>query len=76
MGFSTNLCKLMEANNINSYKLAKGIGVHISTVTNWKDGANPKVEHLKRVADFFGVTTDALLSSDLSALNVGANRVR
>ena len=62
MGYKTNLCGLMEKRGISSYKLAKGIGVHVSTVTNWRDGANPKIEHLKLVANYFGVTVDELLS--------------
>ena len=45
MGYTANLCGLMEKRGVSSYKLAKDVGVHVSTVTNWKDGANPKIEH-------------------------------
>lgn len=61
MGFSINLCDLMESKGVSSYKLAKEIGVHTSTVSNWKDGIMPKVEHLRLVSDYFGVTVDELL---------------
>lgn len=62
MGYSVNLCDLMERNGVSSYKLAKEIGVHTSTVSNWRDGALPKVEHLQLVSNYFGVTVDDLLS--------------
>lgn len=61
MSFSLNLCELMNRNGVSSYRLAKKIGVHVSTVSNWKNGIAPKVDHLKLVADFFGVTVDELL---------------
>lgn len=64
MGYKANLCGLMKKRGISSYKLAKDVGVHVSTVTNWRDGANPKIEHLKLVADYFGVTVDELLSEN------------
>ena len=38
MSYATNLCDLMQSRGISSYKLAKEVGVHVSTVTNWKDG--------------------------------------
>ena len=60
--FSCNVRRLMSDKHISSCKLAKSVGVHISTVTNWRDGANPKIEHLKLVADYFGVTVDSLLA--------------
>lgn len=64
MGFAQNLCDLMEKNGVGSYKLAKDIGVHTSTVSNWKDGAEPKLEHLSRLADYFEVSIDTLIEQD------------
>ena len=61
MGFTKNLCKLIEKEDISSYKLAKGIGVRITTITNWKNGTEPSIENLKLVADYFNVTVDELL---------------
>lgn len=66
MSFATSLCELMQKNGLSSYKLAKEIGVHVSTVTNWKEGNSPKIEHAKAVADYFGVTVDELLSDEQS----------
>lgn len=64
MSFATNLCELMQKTGISSYKLAKDIGVHTSTVTNWREGRPPKVEHLQTLASYFGTTVDDLLAED------------
>ena len=62
MNIAQPLRKLMDERKLSNSKLAREVGVHVSTVTNWKDGANPKIEHLKLVADYFGVTVDYLLA--------------
>ena len=64
MAFSKNLCELMKKNDVSSYKLAKSVGVHVSTVTNWINGSNPKLEHIVSVSNFFGVGTDDLLKEE------------
>lgn len=64
MGYAANLCDLMKQEGVSSSKLARDIGVHTSTVSNWRDGKTPKVEHLQLVADYFGVTVDSLLADN------------
>lgn len=64
MGFAKNLCELMQKKGVGSYKLAKDIGVHTSTVSNWRDGTEPKLEHLSRLAKYFGVSIEELLRSE------------
>lgn len=64
MGFKANLYGLMQKNNVNSYKLAKSVGVHVSTVTNWLNGSNPKIEHLRSLSVFFGIPVDEILKED------------
>jgi len=45
--------------------VAKEIGFNRATVTTWKNSRNaPKGELLKKIADYFGVSTDYLLGSD------------
>ena len=61
MAFAENLCVLMQKNNTSSYKLAKDIGVHISTISNWKDGRQPILDHAKKVADYFGKTIEEMM---------------
>jgi len=62
MPFSENLCMLMKQNHLSSYKLAKTIGVHVSTITNWKNGSMPVAKHLQLLSDCFGVPINQLLA--------------
>ena len=61
MAFAKNISSLLVKNNISSCKLAKEIGVHTTTVTNWKKGKKPTVEHLVLVANYFGCSIDELI---------------
>lgn len=62
MSFAENLSNLMKSNSVTTYRLAKELGVHISTVTNWKSGKQPNISHLKMVSDYFHVSTDKMLN--------------
>jgi transcriptional regulator with XRE-family HTH domain len=64
MSFGKNLCELLKERNVSSYKLAKEIGVHTTTVSNWKMGKRPQIEHVSLVANFFGCTVDELLKEE------------
>lgn len=64
MSFSDNLTRLQNKNGETNYRLAKEIGVHQSSIANWKIGITPHPKHLKLVADHFGVTVDELLQTD------------
>ncbi len=61
MAFSENLFRLQKEKAITNYKLAKTIGVHASTVKNWQDGKTPRLEHAKKIADFFGTTIENMM---------------
>lgn len=63
MTFSDTLARLMEENKISSYRLAKDIGVRVSTVTNWKKGINPNMNHLVAIANRFDVSVDSLVKA-------------
>lgn len=54
----------MEVNAISSYRLAKEIGVHQTSIKNWRNGTRPLIEHLKKVSDFFGVSVEDLISDE------------
>lgn len=57
-----DLCK---KNNISPTRAALEIGVSKSTPTTWKKrGLTPQGETLAKIADYFGVTTDYLLSGE------------
>ena len=54
---------LCNEKNIPVYKLEKECGLGNATISGWKTGS-PTVKLLKRVADYFGVTLDYLVSDD------------
>ena len=58
-----NIQRLCEKNNISFAKLEKAVGLGNGVIAKWKDG-NPRVDRLKLVADFFGVTVDDLLREE------------
>jgi len=62
--FSENLSRLQMERGETNYRLAKEIGVHQSSVANWKIGITPHPKHLKLIADHFGVTVDELLGRE------------
>lgn len=57
--------KLLESHGITVYRVSKETGIPASTFTDWKNGRSiPKAEKMKRIADFFGITLDDLLSDE------------
>lgn len=45
--------------------VAEELGINKSNVTNWKkNGYTPRGDALQRIADYFGVTIDALLGQE------------
>lgn len=69
MLFNKNLCSLMKDREVSSYKLAKALGVHVSTVTNWRGNAKPTYEHLISISEFFNVPITKLLLSEIKEKN-------
>lgn len=63
MSFKENLAALQEKNFETNYRLAKSIGVHQTTIAKWRDGlAQPRLEHLGRLADHYGCNVNELVS--------------
>lgn len=55
--------KLLKEKGISAYKLAQEINVHRSTFTDWKYGkSEPKGKKLRKIADYFEVSVDYLLT--------------
>lgn len=44
--------------------LAKSLGVHQTTVKNWRQGAMPHPAHMRLIEEHFGVSVDELLKAD------------
>ena len=54
--------ELRDKQGITNYKVSKDTGIPKSTFSEWKSGrSNPKVDKLKILADYFGVSIDYFL---------------
>lgn len=57
--------KLLEKYDVSAYKVAKETGVTTATLTSWKQGKyTPKQDKLQKIADYFGVTVDYLMTGE------------
>lgn len=55
--------QLLQKYGVSSYKVAKETGVTQSTLSDWKRGrSTPKSENMKKLADYFGVSIDYLMT--------------
>lgn len=55
--------KLLEERGITAYRVAKDTGITTATLTSWKQGKyRPKREKLQKIADYFGVSIDYLMT--------------
>lgn len=62
MNFAERLQKLQVEHGESNYRLAKTLSVHPSTVQSWKSGAQPRIEHLRKLSNHYGVSMDELIS--------------
>jgi repressor LexA len=59
------LRQLREARSLSQEALGNEMGVSQDTISGWElDKSSPRIYHLKKLADYFGVTIDYLLSYD------------
>lgn len=56
-----NISELCNQRNISIAKLEREVGVGNGTIGRWEK-SSPTVENLKKVADYFGVTVNDLIS--------------
>lgn len=62
-----NLCK---KKGVTAYRIGKETGIATSTFTDWKKGrSTPKQDKLKKIADYFGVTVEYLMTGEESTLS-------
>ena len=55
--------QLLQKYGVTSYKVAKEAGVTQTALSNWKSGRSmPTVKTLQKIADYFGVTVDYLMT--------------
>ena len=56
---------LMKEHGVTAYKVSKETGISTSTLSDWKKGrSTPKQDKLQKIADFFNVTVDYLLTGN------------
>jgi len=54
--------KLLDETNKTAYQVSKDTGVSTATLSSWKKGEyTPKVDKLKILADYFGVSIEYFL---------------
>lgn len=54
--------ELLDKNNITAYRVAKDTGLYSPLFSEWKSGKScPKVEKIKILADYFGVSIEYFL---------------
>lgn len=60
--FWKNFLELCQSKNMKPLQVVKKIGIAGGNITNWKNGTIPSGNNLQKIADYFGVTIDDLLS--------------
>ena len=64
MTFGNRLKALLKFKHIQQKDLAKKVGVSEALVSRWcKDVIKPKLNHAKKIADFFHISVDILIGS-------------
>ena len=60
--------RLLNERGVTAYRVAKETGVTTATLTNWKKGNyTPKQDKLQKIADYFGVTIEYLMTGENSS---------
>ena len=55
--------KLCKSKNITFAELERTLGIGNGTIRRWED-KNPRIDNIKAVADYFGITIDELMRED------------
>lgn len=62
MSFYDRFVFLCEQNNVKPSRAAEDCGINRSNVSNWKsNGSTPRDDAIRRIADYFNVSTDYLI---------------
>lgn len=60
--------QLLQKHGISAYRVSKEAGITQSTLSDWKRGrSTPKSENMKKIADYFGVSIDYLMTGQESS---------
>jgi len=59
--------KLLEERKLSAYRVSKDTGISQTTLSEWKKGlVIPKTDKIQKLADYFGVSVDYLLTGEKS----------
>lgn len=73
MSFAENLRFLKDSLNLTNYRFAKELQCSQTAVKSWLDGSNlPHTKTRVKIAEYFGISLEALDGDDLPALPVGS----
>ena len=76
MALADNIIRLRKKANWSQEALATQIGVSRQSVSKWESGqSTPDIEHILKLAEAFGVTTDALLDAKSVSKPIEAEEV-
>lgn len=57
--------ELLERDGKSVYRVSEDTGIAQSTLSDWKNGRSvPKIDKLKKLADYFGVSVDYFLAEN------------
>ena len=60
--------KLCEERGVTAYRVCKSTGITTATISNWKAGRyTPKQEKMQKIADYFGVSLEYLMTGNESS---------
>lgn len=55
--------ELLQRYGVTAYKVSKATGISQSSLSDWKKGkVTPKTENMKKIADYFGVSIEYLMT--------------
>ena len=60
-------CKLRDEKGVKDYAVAKATGMAQTVFSEWKRGkSTPKVDKLQKIADYFGVPLEYLMTGEMT----------
>ena len=67
---------LLSMHRTTVYRVSKETGISATTFTDWKNGrSTPKIDKLKRIADYFGVSLEYMMGAKEAPAQAGGTRV-
>ncbi|MBQ9949683.1 MAG: helix-turn-helix transcriptional regulator [Clostridia bacterium] len=65
------ILELMKAHNMTAKELAQRLNIGSGTVSEWKKGkTRPSVEHVRKLSELFGVSTDYIINGTVRTAHV------